>query len=317
VVAGSPLATPKGVATLTPFPTRADGQPGPVRPYRVTPLPGEKVRVGDITEVQETELVATVAPSRYSIQNEHAGVYKLFVHDSKSGQDIRLGNDDGSASFGAMTEQYVIWRFDCYTCAEDARLKTGFYAHVLATGEEIIIAGPAGYQWYPKIEGQWVIYLDVSSSNKRFASLRAHNLTTGDDFQIGKEVPYNRPGEYYAISGSRVVWVEGVPNDTTPQWMIRVYDLTTRAARTLNTPKLVGPELLSFSGDIIVWQGEGMKGYDLKKNSAFTIPIIPPGWESLPVESVSPVTTRDDKLFWSFKVNGRTYNLTAPIVRDK
>jgi hypothetical protein len=223
VVAGSPLATPKGAATLTPIPTRADGKPVSARPYRITPLPGEKVRVGDITEVVGA---STPVPPRYSIRNERNDkyIYSLFVRDSKTGQEIRLGDDNGNASFGAMTDQYIIWRFAGFTHNKTPDPKTGLFAYVLATGKEITIAGPEGYQWYPKIDDQWVIYLDVSGSDYYYAGLRAHNLKTGEDFQLSKQVPYNRPGEYYAISGNRIAWVNAESG-----WAICVYDLATRA----------------------------------------------------------------------------------------
>ncbi len=308
-IARSPLPTPQLAIAGSPLPT-----PSGVSPFLITPLPGEKARVGEVTEV-----VATPGPSRYSIRNEYnqKSIRMLFVRDSKNNQEIRLGSDNGSASFGAMTDQYLIWRYDCHTCDEKIDLRTGLYAHVLTTGQEISIAGPEGYQWYPKIDGQWVIYLDVSASKAYFAQLRAHNLTTGEDFLVGKEVPFNRPGEYYAISGNRIAWISGDVSGADAKWLFRTYDLDKHTARILNVPDTIMPSDLSFAGDVMVWWDNLWRGYDLKQEAVFTVPIIPTGWENAPVEYVIPVTVRDDQLFWSLKINGRLYHLTAPIIRDK
>jgi hypothetical protein len=83
LAAKQPMPTPTGVATLTPIPTRADGKPVSAHSYRITPLPGEKVRVGDITEVVETRTIATSIPPRYSIRNEYNQKTVYMVDYSK------------------------------------------------------------------------------------------------------------------------------------------------------------------------------------------------------------------------------------------
>jgi hypothetical protein len=312
------MPTPTGVATLTPIPTNADSKPVTARPYRITPLPGEKVRVGDITEVDETKATSAPVSPRYSVRTERRGqVDALFVRDSKTGREIRLGDDQGNTRLEAITDEYVIWRQVHYGDDKTA-IQTGLYAHVLATGQEKVIAQEPGYPWSSKTDGQWVAYLFPGKGDSYFTQLRAHNLKTGEDFQLSQEVPYNRPGEYYAISGNRIVWVEVEPSETTPKWMIRVHDLTTHTTHTLKVPKVVSPVDLSLSSDILVWEDQdGTNGYDLKEDAPFIFPLIPPGWENLPVQVIGPVTVRDNHLYWSFGVNKHVYHVTAPIIRDK
>jgi len=318
VVAGSPLPTPAGVATL-PSPTRTDGKPVPGQLYLVTPLPGEKVRIGEITEMAPA---TTSLP--YSVQNEfnQRGIWTLFVRDLKTQKQVRLGDDNGSAMSPAMANKYIVWEYLCASdCDKSTSLKSGIYGYDVETQQHLVIATAPGNKVFPKVDDQWVIYLDIPGPKDNFAPLHAHNLVTGEDFVVGKNVPtgnlYGLAPAFYALQGDRVAWVEVEPSDTAPKWMIRIYDLATRAARTLNVPKVVSPVNLSLFGEIVVWQDEHWKGYDLKQDALFTIPLVPPGWEKLPVQLANTVTVMNDRLYWALKAKDKVYYLTAPIIRDK
>jgi hypothetical protein len=318
VVAGSPLPTPAGVATL-PSPTRTDGKPPvPGQLYLVTPLPGEKVRIGEITEMAPT---TTSLP--YSVQNERdqKGFWTLFVRDPKTQKQVQLGDDNGSAMSPATTNKYIVWEYLCASdCDKSTSLKSGIYGYDLETQQHLVIVTTPGNKVFPKVDDQWVIYLDIPGPKDNFAPLHAHSLVTGEDFAIGKRVPtgnlYGLATAFYALQGDRVAWVEVETGDPA-RWTIRLYNLKTREERTLNIPSILSPANLSISGDIVVWWDGFWKGYDLKQDAVFTIPIVPHEWENVPVQLANTVTVMNDRLYWALKAKDKVYYLTAPIIRDK
>jgi len=231
------IPTPEGAIPVPPCdePTWIVGEQEICR-FLVTPQPDEKVHVGAITEFVPP--VESQQQPRYTVREDIPpwepvtepgqviSVKKLFVHDAETGQEIRLGDDAGDALFEKMTSEYVIWRYQWDGRSETTR-ETGLYAYVLATGEEIIVAGePDIAPGDPEIDDQWVLYTDAKNSGVYFAKLRVHNLVTGEDFLLEDGVPYyGRPSsDYYAISDDRVAWMDG-------SWTVHVYDL---AARTMH-----------------------------------------------------------------------------------
>lgn len=317
------IPTPEGAIPVPPCdePTWVVGEQEVCR-FLVTPLPDEKVHVGAITEFVPS--VESQQQPRYTVREDippwepltepgqAIPVKKLFVQDTVTGQEIRLGDDAGHALFQTMTSEYVIWRYQWDGHTETTR-RSGLYAYILEAGEEITIAQqPDKDPWYPKIDNQWVLYIDAKEAGIYFAKLRVHNITTGEDFLLAEEIPYNRPNRnYYAISGNRIVWVDG-------NWAVNVYDLKNRTSHTLSVPEtqlLTGD--VSISGDIIVWWDRFWHGYDLRQDALFTIPTVPPGWENVPVQPAEPVTVRDDQLYWALSVNGHVYHFTAPIIRGR
>jgi hypothetical protein len=302
--------------------------------FLVTPLPGERVRVGPVSEVVPS--TPSGEPRRYTVREDippwepvtSADQYippkKLFVRDSATDQEIRLGDDRGDALLKATTEQYVVWRYQWDGISETIGLETGLYAYTLATGEEIVIAQePERRPGDPVIDGDWVLYIDVGSTENRYhVNLYAHNLVSGEDFLIGQNILYNvrfnnRPSsDYYDVEDGKAVWVD-VKLAPDSMHVIRVCDLETRVTRTLNVPNTQAPSSPSISGDIVVWWDRFWRGYDLSQDELFTIPIVPPGWDNVPVRLRRLVTVRDDQLYWALEVDGQVYRLTAPIVRSQ
>ncbi|HNT78638.1 MAG TPA: hypothetical protein PKH77_26815 [Anaerolineae bacterium] len=289
--------------------------------FLVTPLPSEAVRVGSITVFSPT--ITNQLQLSYTMREDVPPwqpvtrtkqimpARKLFIQDIRSGQEIRLGDEAGDAFLEIKTSQYVIWRYQWNGQSETTR-KTGLYAHILETGEEISIAqAPDLAPWYPESDANWVIYTNARTANNPQASLRAYNLSTGEDFVLSETIPdYGRPAsDYYAVSGNKVTYI-------TP-WKIHVYDLLERTVHTLAVPHITSPVNLSISGDIIVWWDKFWHGYDLQQDALFTIPTIPLGWENISVQPARPVTIKDDHLYWSLKVNEEIYHFTAPIIRNQ
>lgn len=316
---------PPESATPRPIPTRADGKIDRFsysNSLLVTPLPDEKLALGNVALIK-SGAIPTPVPSRYSISNERKGdgvnrIYTLLLHDSQTGTDIRLGDDAGSAIFGTMNDEYVLWR-----CAGCAALKTGFYAYQLATGQEILISVSSTFKWYAQIDGQWVIYREMESTAQTVSNLRAHNLITGEDFLVASDVFYPfagqavgplNPSDYYVIHGDKIAWV-AAKMENGLQLFMRLYDLTTRTTRTLNLPETSVPRQgWNIFGDVVIWRDKFWQGYDLQLDAYLTIPVIPPGWENVPLEGADLVTVEGNTLYWSLQVDGKTHYFTAPIV---
>jgi len=321
------IPTPEGAipVPLCDEPTWVVGEQEVCR-FLVTPLPEEKVRVGAITEFVPP--VESQQQSRYTIQEDIppwepaiepgqvTPVKKLFVHDAETGQEIRLGDDAGDTLFEAITNQYVIWRYQWNGLGETTR-ETGLYAYVLETGEEITIAQYPDQPAYPEIDGPWLIYVKTLGARDYFIDLYAYNLDTGESFLVGDEVPYNRPfnnrpsSDYYAISNDKITWIDG-------SWAVNIYDLTARTKRTLNISDVKSSAVsVSVSGNTVVWWDRFWHGYDLQQDALFTIPTVPPGWENISVQPANPVTIKNDQLYWALSVNGEVYRFTAPIIRNR
>lgn len=295
--------------------------------FMVTPLPNEAVLVGSITVFSPT--LTNQPQPNYTIQedippwqpvtrtNQILPVRKLFIQDMQSSQEIRLGDEAGDAFLEIETSQYVIWRYQWNGRSETLR-KTGLYAYVLETGEESVIAQhPDIDPWYPEIHKQWIVYADGFNDVQGIVNLRAHNLVTGEDFQIDDSIPHmqafnTRPAsDYYAISDTRIAWMSS-------RWEMNIYDLKTQTLHVLDVPNgNSSASDVDISGDIVIWWDKFWHGYDLQQETLFTIPIIPLGWENIAVQPASPVTIKDDLLYWSLKVNEDIYRFTAPIIRNQ
>jgi hypothetical protein len=292
-----------------PRPTRADGKPYRSDGLLVTPLPDEKVYVGNVTEVAP---LTTQGASRYSIRNDYIKVGAnqravLYVRDTQAGKETRLGNDSGHAEFGAMNDEYVIWKYLCDECVD---LKSGLYAYSLKTGDNTLITDDrlAGY---PETANQWVIYSERPLGSDFIANLYAYNLGTGEEILITDKLALSlaNPGDYYAIDNDRIVWL-GVD----PAGGMRVYDLITRTTLAPNLPDLFAPVKLNIYDDIVIWKDEFWQGYDLKRNAYFTIPVIPTGWENSRIEKISSIVVDEGHVYWSLTMDGKEHSFTAPIV---
>ena len=322
------IPTPEGAISVPPCdePTWVVGEQEVCR-FLVTPLPDEKVHIGTITEFVPLErgqrqfhyTIVEDTPNQLLEPGQSVRdvpVRKLYVQDTVTGEQVRLGDDAGDAFFQVMTDQYVIWKYQWNGWAETTR-KTGLYAHVLETGKEIIIAQEPDQPAYPEIDGSWVIYVKTLGARDYFIDLYAFNLDTGENLLVGDGVPYNRPfnnrpsSDYYAISDDKIAWIDG-------SWVVNIYDLTARTTRTLNIPDAKSSAVnVSIFAHTVVWWDRFWHGYDLQQDATFTIPTVPPGWENISVQPASPVTVKDDQLYWALEVNREVYRFTAPIIRSR
>lgn len=287
--------------------------PKPWQAFLVTPMPG-KIQVGPMTDVTNVPPPANAGLSQYSLREEfdkQTYINKLYVRDSASGREFRLGSDDGTTGNPAISGNFVAWQ-DWRN--EGKGDQVDIYAYNLNSHMEITVANRAGIQMFPRIAGEWVIYVDFQEEQQGIAGLYAHNLMTGEDFAINGKVPFRQDatnGTYHAISGNYVAWLN------VPEQILCVYDLKTRTTRGLNIPGLRWPTDLSLSGDILVWLDAHWLGYDLTQDAMFVIPIIPQGVDWEEVFPASTVSISNDQLYWSLRMDGKVHNFTAPIIRDK
>jgi|GEM_PF-2419477 len=154
---------------------------------------------------------------------------RLMVYDLDKGHEFQLDNavpDDLD-----LSGDIVVWT---------ESMVGDVFAHDLLTDQRWPVAVRPGGQFFPRISGQWVIYLEHGENWEeikdqkygRYADLRAYHLDTGEDFLIGQAPLPNDAsvGTHHAIAGSKVVWIQHLPNYKTE---LRVYDLETRTSRPL------------------------------------------------------------------------------------
>jgi len=303
-------ADPAPIVTLTsaPAPTLPDGTLNGV----VTLIPDEKVIVSTVSPLPPQ----AKSHARYSIEGQPVAggpTYwrALYLVDSSSGNRIRLGNDSGTAIYGAMSDKYFLWFFLCDVCQD---VKSGLHAYSLKTGEDAWLADNV-YRTFGsvKIAGDWVTYIRITS--KYPAELYAHNLATGDTNLVANDVLRDSMNSLFSeVNEDKVAWI--AIDLKAQKASLKVYDLATRTVQDLETPTqyLSLARDLSVSNQLVLWRNDGWWGYDLTQEALFTIPVVPPGWENVPVEKVGPVMAKGNQLYWSLEGNGQTHYFSAMVV---
>lgn len=300
-VGGEAHATP--IVRPTPIPLRDPDMPRPAQMGAIQP-----VAVEDIPQQSQR-----LAQDRYTVRRDETYT-KLFVVDTSTGQEIRLGTDEGYAFLNAFTDDYVIWGYQCARCVEDAELTTGVYAYDIANGTNITIVPGVGNA-DPVVDGEWVVYREQES-------LSAHHLGTGETVLITSELdlPLRELADrgltpdaeqFYAIGGTTVTWIDN---------NIYTFDLVDHTTRELDLPGAATSEAryVDASETIIIWKsGKGWWGYDLVTEGLFPISMMPPGWEQLKLSRWTRLMVEEDNLYWILEVNDEPYGFTAPIVRNE
>lgn len=297
-----------------PLPTLVDGSPNPMNDYFGTPLADEEVAVINIAKMSEAILTPV-----YDFENILSGHEKdrnmiLYVTNPKTGEKLRLGDDSGSAVFGAMNDEHVVWHFLCDPC-EDTR--SGLYLHSFVEKSDKRIADKAiVIRGAVKISDQWIAYMVFPDDGSQYAvSLYAYNIETGETLLIDKNVVYQPAIEsYFAINDEMVAWIGAGP--TINDWRLSVHDLTTHTKRVLNV-RGGNARYLSVSQEVLVWWDFYWKGYYLATNAIFTIPVIPPGWDVSMIKSIGPITVRGTQLFWSLEGDEKTHYFTATVAKKE
>lgn len=304
-----PAAAKTQAVSPLPLPTRADNVAMRSNGMLVTPLPDERAKLGEIVEIAPKP-TPTLKPPRFSIWNEFQGdeanrISELYVSDESTSIKQRLGDDSGSAIFGAMDNERVVWTFFCDPCVT---FQQGLYTYSPETGSQFLDAKRAVK---PKLSGGWVAYLYVETMSSAYADLYVHNLKSNRDFLLATDFARIQSGveEYFAIGEDKVVWVTSGQSPS-----MYAHDLTLDSTYQLEVPEITVPLHLSIQSGIVTWLDKFWQGYELDSDAYFTIPVIPPQWENAVIQQISPVTVVDDHLYWSVTIDNRVHYLTAPII---
>lgn len=329
------VPTPVGAAIIPTLPTSTQPTSTPNPTTRAvndlrTPLPNARVRIGPVSIATGTP---TTAPVTYTIRTaEINGLTHLYVRNTQTNEELRLGNDQGSAIFKAINARYVIWLFACHGCrtAADGPLQSGLYAYNLTTRTQTAIAlyyerGPVGSV---KLSTDWVAYHDSDDGLK--GRLFAYHIPTRTEVLIedelwlsvgGRHAYAAMPHDLFAIANHTVAWAQSG---------IHLYDLTTGTTRTLPLPELLAPTTaryptlwtpnsLSTSDTVVVWASMSRWwGYDFVVNELFAISTIPPGWERVANAQAWNMQLIGDQLVWPIRVtladgSSPNYIFTAPV----
>jgi len=107
------------------------------------------------------------------------------------------------------TDGVVVWNDS--RNATGVKSPTDIYGYDLRTGMEFPVAVGPGIHFLPRIDGNWIIYLDWLPNQvlrSDTPKLKAYNFSTGERIELGPAVYIESPytNKVHAISGNRVVW---------------------------------------------------------------------------------------------------------------
>jgi hypothetical protein len=325
------------------IPTPIGGQAHPTPVVTTTPIPlrsADVPRAASMGAIQSVNVADVRAPSFYLMRNRFivqrfgkADTTLLFrnstthhdirfdqlqptlvLTDTMTNQEIRLGSDTGYAFLNGLTDDYVIWGYQCSRCDADDAFATGVSAYHLESGTNRTIVPDVG-NINPVVDGNWVVFwVDETLSAQHLATAETIELATS--FALPLEAFTRRgltpvPEHFYAIEGTTVAWID---DD------IHVFDLAQRTVVRLDLPGQATDQMyqLDVSENVVIWNSTaGWWGYDLVTETLFPISIMPPGWEQLKVAGWTVVTIQEEHLYWQIGVNEAFYGFTAPIVRNE
>lgn len=209
-------------------------------------------------------------PERYYVWEDGStrdGVFRenIYVVDLYSGETAgviegRWGNISGSMVVYAMDGGHPnSW---------------DLYAKNLDSGEVIPIAVRERIQSRPKVNGEWVVYLDIERVNASYEKerIRAYNLNTGEDLVLGvTRYATQSEGGTYGIGNGRIVWIGWRGEREENTYGLHVFDTQTREVYT--PPHLTVDDIsptFDMAGDLLLFGHSTC--YDLAQDVLFEIP---------------------------------------------
>jgi hypothetical protein len=307
------------------IPTPIGGQAHPTPVVTATPIPlraADVPRAASMGAIQSVNVADVPAPSyqlaseRYSVQRKEDDVpyTKVYLVDTTAGDEIPFGDEQGYTHIATISDNYVIWGYQCSRCDADDAFATGVSAYHLESGTNRTIVPDVG-NINPVVDGNWVVFwVDETLSAQHLATAETIELATS--FALPLEAFTQRgltpvPEHFYAIEGTTVAWID---DD------IHIFDLAQRTVVRLDLPGQATDQMyqLDVSENVVIWNSTaGWWGYDLVTETLFPISIMPPGWEQLKVAGWTVVTIQEEHLYWQIGVNEAFYGFTAPIVRNE
>ncbi|MGC8947519.1 MAG: hypothetical protein ACP5N6_15365 [Anaerolineae bacterium] len=179
---------------------------------------------------------------------------ELMVYDRLQDREFQLEDADPTWPGPVLSNDVVVWVEFRKTISSH---QGDILARDLVTGQKWAVATGPNHQDYPRISGQWVIYLEFTEGalQEGCADLRTYYLTTGETLAIG-QVPHpqnSSAGTYHAIAGHKVVWIGCQPD---PVSQLHIFDLETRTSWPLvlskptSTPVTFGEDALRVGESI-------------------------------------------------------------------
>lgn len=247
--------------------------------------------------------------NRYTYRNERpqdrTKLRTLYLIDTQTGQETRMGDDSHAALFGTLNETHLLWFFD-----------NGLYAYQLATNENRLVAKPVSYSLHPQIVDDWVAFGKSNGGGTRLATLSVANLHTQEIITLTKILSDRDAAVngYFGISSRLAAWYE-------PLNTIVVYDLNahTELARLTNVNAVFDEQYLDVydltPGETVVTWSRNY-GYDLVTRSYFRIERSkPPTWDKQPIFDTEPIREQGRMLFWTYHMqDGTQRHVRAPLL---
>jgi len=224
---------------------------------------------GWLTTEQYFAWVASDVPGDKSVERVH--VYDVITNE------IFVLGESNSQRWPDVSGKMIVWA--------ELHGKNGWdiYAYDMSSSNLIPVITRPLVQMYPKIDEDWVIYLEKRDSDPRnpIQDLYLHNLVTGEDTFIGPS-PFasSLEGDTYGIANGRVLWI-GWTSEETPDLLsgdrpsLHLYDLRTRTKSILDLSPVCTrvPACFEMAGDLILFNCEGgFYGYDLAQEVFFDVP---------------------------------------------
>jgi beta propeller repeat protein len=204
------------------------------------------------------------------------GVERVHVYDVSTGEVFVVGESE-SQRWPDVSGDKVVWS----EIHEDQ--SWDIYTYNIASGQMVAAVTESGGQIMPKIEGDWIVYIQRRSNDIRdeMRDLYLHNLVTGEDTFIGPS-PFasSLEGDTYGIANGRVLWI-GWTSEETPDLLsgdrpsLHLYDLRTRTKSIVDLSPVCAraPACFEMAGDLILFNCEGgFYGYDLAQEVFFDVP---------------------------------------------
>ena len=259
-----------------------------------------------------TPVEGPVITPRYTYRNEfpanRAQWQTLYLMDTQTGQETRLGDDSYGAVFGVMNDEYLVWYFK------------GTHAYRLATGEDTLLSLAMSPAIHPQIAGDWVAFGQFHYDEMKTATLYAGNVQTHEIITLTQDLNARDAyvNEYFGIGSRLAAWYDAVYGK--PVGLV-IYDLATHTqlvklttfGSAFSDPYRVIYDVAAGE-TIITWNGG--YGYDLVTGSYFRIPHFePPDWVKPPIFEKGRITEKGRVLSRTISLkDGTQRTISAPLL---
>lgn len=289
--------------------------------WLVTPGPEERLRLANFREVAP----APTQPRRFRVEAKwlpsdidpsQAGSQEITVTDTQAGAQFTVGDPTVGEYLLTADDRYVVWTQLCRDpCAPG---QYGLHVRSLQDGKEQFVTDVYAPGIQPKLDGDWLVYAviidEAANAVMKTVQLRAFNLVTGEQRIVAESayVPLPGPSNRFAAGNGRVAWIGA--NQPAP-FSLHVTELQTGAVRALTLPDPPeNPMDIALLGDLVVWLDGYWRGYDLRSNAYFSVPVFPPGWERAEFEEWKFESFDGQSLTWALKVGGQWHAFQAELV---